>query len=1281
MEEKSNNTPTASAKEDTEPTKAPTHNSQHENHKSGDQVENNLNKNLNNENVKHTDQKLPRDTNETHKEEPGEEAEGGELEEEKQINGIDVGPADQKITKEHQITTQACITKISTKDEHKKSDITSQREQTTTSDEVKIDPQVQSATEQLPKDAHAQEKPARHEHNRNTEDEQLDSGGGEAKSSANKDEAKLSRIEKEENDEEGGHKSDALVGNQEAKPDVGQVQVAKNIANVTPAQIVPCADKQTSKDREVKDDGGLNKDDSPVDNSNRREPSTGNEGHRKVQDEGEEQGYTSRESNDVVQENENDAKPAEDKQSVSNSMVKPDVENLTVQPQTNSAVESVRNVEKADEKASNVENDKSCVDEKGESGKDDMNVEGTQTGKVCEQGTQLGTNSVGETREVVTDDKEEDKTKKQDEHGLEIIVSPQKEKTGSGEGVIVNGPPMELEIAKGRDEKKDEGMETLQNQKMPQGGHGDGKSHANDTKAHELEAGKQMIIEDEDMREAGKNSKHHSETAAPERAIAESADVKNSPQRNPIIDSNASNENAEIVPMEGVVAASEENYDKNVVKAQAAVTQGDNVTTKKVEEVNHQLQQEITKNEPTGNDPKNNELPVKAKLSPHIPAASLRVENKLENQDITANQVTPSIKDNTLGTAAEQQEIHKNEKLGEDACGKGNSDQEDVDMDKPEATRQTGSSSGSPEEPGPLHGETDTPPPGNENDINTRGVKRSALEREAVEAEEHGPSSPKRPRRVTQRTLRARSYDNDEDRSKSEPHSTAMERNEKGQIKMEDSQGPRSPFALKIAELRAQLPKPVVTDGVMKLQVGETILVTEDQLDDVRKKRMQDKELKPFEYLTFADVASYNRDQLRCYCFIYGTPRRKKSEMELDMAMFLCLWNHDKPEYALHEYVPKNSKEPIGEAAALSAYEYGLRLCTPSSPSSPDKNDSGQADMPRMTRRSASRASYGRASENGARMSGKSPIPGTGLMSGTNHSYHSARRITGRSQLIPNIQPSSMRPLMQQRQPGYERPIAAARPNMQINAAGIMQNILPHGHGDVSSHVSRGQAGPSRNYRGNMPVRQMPRGYGTSFKQRTHARIAGEKFKAAYNGGGPALVHIVENAAAYFEGKDSPEVIRDQAKSYARYQFNVDMLTEIFDGPQSEEEDVNAVGDSSLSKNDAEREIKAQALREVAKRIRAEGASEEDLAMWGDNVRKIEKENKEMERANMRFFQRLERAETEEEVEAIKRDFERHHNVELTAHPEPLVRRAVDRTLPPVLMPDNKCRILRFKVA
>jgi hypothetical protein len=71
----------------------------------------------------------------------------------------------------------------------------------------------------------------------------------------------------------------------------------------------------------------------------------------------------------------------------------------------------------------------------------------------------------------------------------------------------------------------------------------------------------------------------------------------------------------------------------------------------------------------------------------------------------------------------------------------------------------------------------------------------------------------------------------------------------------------------------------------------------------------------------------------------------------------------------------------------------------------------------------------------------------------------------------------------------------------------------------------------------------------TSFKQSAHARQASARFKAAYNGAGAPIVQVVENAAAYFEGRDTSETVLDKKRSYERYQFNVDMLSEIFDGP------------------------------------------------------------------------------------------------------------------------------------
>ncbi|CDF40653.1 unnamed protein product [Chondrus crispus] len=483
-------------------------------------------------------------------------------------------------------------------------------------------------------------------------------------------------------------------------------------------------------------------------------------------------------------------------------------------------------------------------------------------------------------------------------------------------------------------------------------------------------------------------------------------------------------------------------------------------------------------------------------------------------------------------------------------------------------------------------------------------------------------------------------------------------------------------------------PRPVMTEKGLRMVVGDSVFVTADQLEDIKRQRMRGKNLKPIEELTFQDILSYNRDQLRCYCYIYSTPRRKKSEMEVDMARFVSLWNEGKPGFVFAEYIPKNS----GRMDA-SAFVHRLTTNDRSSASRAQQSAGGQ---------NSTEAMKGLPADNtpGKPIGGAHPKSSTKTPPRTSVRASPPAALPASAKRPPprpaSIQPSPIRPNLPPRPPSSERLVGALPTN---------QSSFPtQASGSGAGRNSAGSS--SKSGRTSMPVQNMPQGYNTSHKQKMHARTAGIKFKAAYNGAGPAIVHIVENAAAYFEGKDSAEVISDRAKSYERYQLNVDLLTEIFDGPLSDfESDDNSI--VSPGKEIGHTEIRAEGeavlkdvhmvdvngndikapeevvSQQLAKRMdaKARGDVNIDMEAWEQAYRKAEKLTQESDRTNMRLFQRLERAESEQEIETVRRDFERENDIRLPGAPPPLIRRKLDKSLPAMQMPDNKCNILRFKVA
>lgn len=216
------------------------------------------------------------------------------------------------------------------------------------------------------------------------------------------------------------------------------------------------------------------------------------------------------------------------------------------------------------------------------------------------------------------------------------------------------------------------------------------------------------------------------------------------------------------------------------------------------------------------------------------------------------------------------------------------------------------------------------------------------------------------------------------------------------------------------------------------------------------------------------------------------------------------------------------------------------------------------------------------------------------------------------------------------------------------------------------------------------PHQAAVRGVGTSFKQKLHARQAGAKFRAAYNRAGPAFVNIVENAAAYFEGKVTPEVAKNQTQSFERYQFNVEMLNEIFDGPQYDGDDgeETMVEGGEMQTNGTPIGANTNTpmiMRDMARKvIRADAKKQsEQMTLLEDQFRNLEEEMKQTERVNMRLYQRVERAESVEQIEELKRDLQQEYGIHLTIEPPPIQRRKVDKSLPKFSF-DN-ARIIHFK--
>lgn len=75
-----------------------------------------------------------------------------------------------------------------------------------------------------------------------------------------------------------------------------------------------------------------------------------------------------------------------------------------------------------------------------------------------------------------------------------------------------------------------------------------------------------------------------------------------------------------------------------------------------------------------------------------------------------------------------------------------------------------------------------------------------------------------------------------------------------------------------------------------------------EQLPDAKIKRLREEKIKPIEELTFDDIKAYNRNQLRAYCFVYGIKRKKKAEMEMNMARYAAMFHPNDPNYDMNKF-------------------------------------------------------------------------------------------------------------------------------------------------------------------------------------------------------------------------------------------------------------------------------------------------------------------------------------------------------------------------------------------
>lgn len=246
----------------------------------------------------------------------------------------------------------------------------------------------------------------------------------------------------------------------------------------------------------------------------------------------------------------------------------------------------------------------------------------------------------------------------------------------------------------------------------------------------------------------------------------------------------------------------------------------------------------------------------------------------------------------------------------------------------------------------------------------------------------------------------------------------------------------------------------------------------------------------------------------------------------------------------------------------------------------------------------------------------------------------------------------------------------------------------------------------------------------TCFKQYAHAQHATARYKAAYNGGGAAIVQVVENAAAYFEGRDTTDIQLNKESSLDRYRFNIDMLSEIFDGPPLPRSEVRKSSDHQPAANSAvdgdgdtvmkgdtpakqgvpqaagtagasartgeggsshcvdderRKQLAESMLQRLADgmRSRSPGDRELEVAKVESEYQSLVKNEKDVEKVMLRSLHKLEKARTPAEVHRVRREFEAEHGVRFVEGGKPIAQRTISKNVP-AFVPPAKLRVVKL---
>jgi hypothetical protein len=513
---------------------------------------------------------------------------------------------------------------------------------------------------------------------------------------------------------------------------------------------------------------------------------------------------------------------------------------------------------------------------------------------------------------------------------------------------------------------------------------------------------------------------------------------------------------------------------------------------------------------------------------------------------------------------------------------------------------------------------------------------------------------------------------------------------------------------------------------VMKVEGAE--FRPHEQLSKLNRDRLSKKGLKPIERIDFSDLRVCNRDHLRTYCAVYEMKRKEKDQMERDMARYVAAWHHGEPGYDIADYKPASVRQVFTPQAAALMPRVSSRTPTPASvlttpgrlALSADASRKRQASTtpeadPDLLRTAAARP------ETRTIKRARLATPPTTPSRAAKRSVPSSSTLAPRAQADPAAPAANFAPAVPA--PAQARSASAAAPPRMVAIPPPRPPPAPAVPAPASAAASVPLTMVQQQQLLQMQLQpHLPSApqVGTSFKQYAHAQQAEQRYKAAYNGGGAAIVQVVENAAAYFEGRDTSDVKLNKRVSYDRYQFNVDILSEIFDGPPLPDTgsapasalpaapsaatngtamDVDgdtlmagvtplkphpsrgtaADGPAKVSAEERRKAVVEGVMQRVADSMngRSAGDRADQLIAIEQAHGGLAKSSDGVEKIPLHTFGKLERARTVEEVDAARLEFEKDHNIRFVEGASTVVKRRL-ATDAPLFTPTSALRIIKF---